>query len=103
MTVDQAVMREEFGAICRAVWNTALDQRRQYRRRGAWMNCVYAGSGCRPPRRTACRAVRRRGRHGRATAVRATGLRSVRRDGTRTSGEGGKRGEKAAERGRRSR
>ena len=25
-------------AICRAVWNTGLEQRREYRRRGAWMN-----------------------------------------------------------------
>ncbi|WEB43415.1 transposase [Streptomyces yunnanensis] len=33
-------MCEEFGNICRAVWNVALDQRRQYRRRGAWMNYV---------------------------------------------------------------
>ncbi|MEV2251305.1 transposase [Streptomyces sp. NPDC050147] len=24
--------------LCRAVWNTALEQRREYRRRGAWMN-----------------------------------------------------------------
>jgi hypothetical protein len=31
-------MCEEFGNICRAVWNTVLEQRRQYRRRGAWMN-----------------------------------------------------------------
>ncbi|GAA2125219.1 transposase [Streptomyces synnematoformans] len=36
----QAAMVEEFGNICRAVWNTGLDQRRQYRRRGAWMNYV---------------------------------------------------------------
>ncbi|WP_240979543.1 hypothetical protein [Streptomyces sp. HNM0574] len=33
-------MCEEFGNICRAVWNTGLDQRRQYRLRGAWMNYV---------------------------------------------------------------
>jgi len=26
-------MREEFGNICRAVWNTALEQRREYRGR----------------------------------------------------------------------
>lgn len=31
-------MCEEFGNVCRAVWNTALEQRREYRRRGAWMN-----------------------------------------------------------------
>ena len=24
--------------VCRAVWNTGLEQRREYRRRGAWMN-----------------------------------------------------------------
>ncbi|WP_226351918.1 transposase [Pseudonocardia sp. ICBG601] len=38
LTVAQADQCREFGDICRAVWNTALDQRRQYRRRGAWMN-----------------------------------------------------------------
>lgn len=26
--------------MCRAVWNTGLEQRREYRRRGAWMNYV---------------------------------------------------------------
>ncbi|MFD4976053.1 helix-turn-helix domain-containing protein, partial [Streptomyces sp. NPDC058424] len=26
-------MCEEFGVICRSVWNTALEQRREYRRR----------------------------------------------------------------------
>ncbi|MFB7577094.1 helix-turn-helix domain-containing protein [Streptomyces sp. NPDC056165] len=31
-------MCEEFGDICRSVWNTALEQRREYWRRGAWMN-----------------------------------------------------------------
>ncbi|MFD0005028.1 RNA-guided endonuclease InsQ/TnpB family protein [Streptomyces sp. NPDC127178] len=40
LTAGQAAMCEEFGNICRAVWNTGLDQRRQYRRRGAWMNYV---------------------------------------------------------------
>lgn len=38
LTVAQAAQCEEFGNVCRAVWNTALDQRRQYRKRGAWMN-----------------------------------------------------------------
>ncbi|MCX4598393.1 transposase [Streptomyces sp. NBC_01549] len=38
LTVDQAALCEEFGNVCRAVWNTGLDQRRQYRRRGGWMN-----------------------------------------------------------------
>lgn len=40
LDADQTRMCEEFGNICRAVWNTGLDQRRQYRRRGAWMNYV---------------------------------------------------------------
>jgi putative transposase len=34
----QADQAEEFGNICRSVWNTGLEQRRQYRRRGGWMN-----------------------------------------------------------------
>jgi putative transposase len=38
LTADQAEMCSEYGNICRAVWNTALEQRREYRRRGAWMN-----------------------------------------------------------------
>ncbi|MFF4350319.1 helix-turn-helix domain-containing protein [Streptomyces sp. NPDC001530] len=29
-------MCEEYGDVCRAVWNTALERRRQYRRRGGW-------------------------------------------------------------------
>ncbi|MFG2890155.1 RNA-guided endonuclease InsQ/TnpB family protein [Streptomyces sp. NPDC048248] len=40
LDAEQESMCEEFGNICRAVWNTGLDQRRQYRRRGAWMNYV---------------------------------------------------------------
>ncbi|MFH8386337.1 RNA-guided endonuclease InsQ/TnpB family protein [Kitasatospora sp. NPDC018058] len=40
LTADQAVLCETFGDICRSVWNTALEQRREYRRRGAWMNYV---------------------------------------------------------------
>ncbi|MGP3951840.1 RNA-guided endonuclease InsQ/TnpB family protein [Streptomyces sp. 7N604] len=40
LTAEQAEQCEEFGDICRAVWNTALEQRREYRRRGAWMNYV---------------------------------------------------------------
>ncbi|MEV7003224.1 helix-turn-helix domain-containing protein [Streptomyces sp. NPDC093982] len=39
----QAALCEEFGNICRVVWNTGLDQRRLYRRRGAWMNYVPPG------------------------------------------------------------
>lgn len=38
LTAAQAAQCVEFGNVCRAVWNTALDQRRQYRKRGAWMN-----------------------------------------------------------------
>lgn len=38
LSPEQAQMCEEFGNICRAVWNTALEQRRQYRQRGVWMN-----------------------------------------------------------------
>jgi putative transposase len=35
---EQAQYAERIGAVCRAVWNTGLQQRREYRRRGAWMN-----------------------------------------------------------------
>jgi putative transposase len=34
----QAEYAERIGAACRAVWNTGLEQRREFRRRGAWMN-----------------------------------------------------------------
>jgi putative transposase len=37
-TDEQQVFAEQIGAVCRVVWNTALEQRRIYRRRGAWMN-----------------------------------------------------------------
>jgi putative transposase len=37
-TDEQAVFADRIGAVCRAVWNTGLEQRREYRRRGAWMN-----------------------------------------------------------------
>ncbi|MFI9605084.1 RNA-guided endonuclease InsQ/TnpB family protein [Streptomyces sp. NPDC052043] len=40
LSSEQEEMCEEFGGICRSVWNTALEQRREYRRRGAWMNYV---------------------------------------------------------------
>ncbi|MEU5642559.1 RNA-guided endonuclease InsQ/TnpB family protein [Streptomyces milbemycinicus] len=40
LTTEQAELCQEIGDICRAVWNTALEQRREYRRRGAWMNYV---------------------------------------------------------------
>ena len=35
---EQAEYAEQIGAVCRSVWNTGLEQRREYRRRGAWMN-----------------------------------------------------------------
>ncbi|WP_432029621.1 RNA-guided endonuclease InsQ/TnpB family protein [Streptomyces sp. 1222.5] len=38
LTGEQAAQCEEFANVCRAVWNTGLDQRRQYRRRGVWMD-----------------------------------------------------------------
>jgi putative transposase len=34
----QRVFADRLGGICRAVWNTALEQRRNYRRRGAWIS-----------------------------------------------------------------
>jgi putative transposase len=34
----QQVFAERLGGICRAVWNTGLEQRRDYRRRGAWIS-----------------------------------------------------------------
>ncbi|BBY46288.1 transposase [Mycolicibacterium celeriflavum] len=37
-TDEQALFAEQIGTACRAVWNTGLQQRREYRRRGAWMN-----------------------------------------------------------------
>ncbi len=37
-TGEQAEYAQRIGAACRAVWNTGLEQRREYRRRGAWMN-----------------------------------------------------------------
>jgi putative transposase len=38
LTPGQAEFAETIGGICRSVWNTALEQRREYRRRGAWIN-----------------------------------------------------------------
>ncbi|MGB9221788.1 RNA-guided endonuclease InsQ/TnpB family protein, partial [Mycobacterium sp.] len=35
---EQQAFAEQIAAVCRAVWNTGLEQRREYRRRGAWMN-----------------------------------------------------------------
>ncbi|MGJ6127402.1 transposase [Mycolicibacterium sp. Y3] len=37
-TGEQAEFAERIGAVCRVVWNIGLEQRREYRRRGAWMN-----------------------------------------------------------------
>ena len=37
-TTAQAGLAERTADVCRAVWNTGLEQRREYRRRGAWMN-----------------------------------------------------------------
>jgi IS605 OrfB family transposase len=39
-TGEQAAYAEQVGAVCRAVWNTALEQRREYRRRGAFISYV---------------------------------------------------------------
>ncbi|MEU6180481.1 RNA-guided endonuclease InsQ/TnpB family protein [Streptomyces coeruleorubidus] len=39
-TPEQREAAEEYGSICRAVWNIGLEQRREYRRRGAWINYV---------------------------------------------------------------
>ncbi|MEU9835376.1 transposase [Streptosporangium sp. NPDC048047] len=36
-TPEQAAFAEHIGGICRSVWNTALEQRRTYRRRGAFI------------------------------------------------------------------
>ena len=38
LTSEQADYCEQIGNVCRAVWNTGLDQRRQYRKRGAYIN-----------------------------------------------------------------
>jgi putative transposase len=37
-TEQQEAFAERIGSVCRAVWNIGLEQRREYRRRGAWMN-----------------------------------------------------------------
>ncbi|MFF4570319.1 RNA-guided endonuclease InsQ/TnpB family protein [Streptomyces sp. NPDC001410] len=36
-TPEQAAAAEEYASVCRAVWNVGLEQRREYRRRGAWI------------------------------------------------------------------
>jgi putative transposase len=38
LTDDQARLAEQTGDACRAVWNTGLEQRREYRRRGTWIS-----------------------------------------------------------------
>ena len=38
LTPDQLVYAEQVSGICRAVWNTGLEQRREYRQRRAWIN-----------------------------------------------------------------
>ncbi|MGQ4465301.1 RNA-guided endonuclease InsQ/TnpB family protein [Streptomyces violaceoruber] len=40
LTAAQAEQCQEFADVCRAVWNTALEQRREYRRRGGRMTYV---------------------------------------------------------------
>ncbi|TMR88417.1 RNA-guided endonuclease InsQ/TnpB family protein [Nonomuraea basaltis] len=37
LTAEQTAFAERIGGACRAVWNTALEQRRTYRRRGAFI------------------------------------------------------------------
>lgn len=37
-TDEQEQFAEKIAGVCRAVWNTGLEQRREYRRRGVWMN-----------------------------------------------------------------
>ncbi|MGH3967203.1 MAG: RNA-guided endonuclease InsQ/TnpB family protein [Mycobacterium sp.] len=38
LTDAQEVLAQQTADACRAVWNTGLEQRREYRRRRAWMN-----------------------------------------------------------------
>jgi putative transposase len=38
LTGAQEGLAQQTADACRAVWNTGLEQRREYRRRGAWMN-----------------------------------------------------------------
>jgi putative transposase len=37
-TAEQTVFAEQTASVCREVWNTGLEQRREYRRRGAWIS-----------------------------------------------------------------
>jgi hypothetical protein len=45
-TDEQNEFAEQIGSVCRAVWNTGLQQRREYRRRG----CIGARRGGGLPR-----------------------------------------------------
>jgi putative transposase len=38
LTEDQELWAQQTADACRAVWNTGLEQRREYRRRGVWIN-----------------------------------------------------------------
>ncbi|MFF3174508.1 RNA-guided endonuclease InsQ/TnpB family protein [Streptomyces sp. NPDC057900] len=38
LTDEQRAAAEGYAGVCRAVWNTGLEQRRHYRRRGAWIS-----------------------------------------------------------------
>lgn len=38
LTQPQVAYAEQVGGACRAVWNVGLEQRREYRRRGAWIS-----------------------------------------------------------------
>lgn len=38
VTPEQGSALGQFAGVCRSVWNTGLEQRREYRRRGAWIN-----------------------------------------------------------------
>ncbi len=38
LSAEQAEDAGQIAGVCRAVWNTGLEQRREYRRRGAWIS-----------------------------------------------------------------
>lgn len=40
LTPEQATYAQKVGDTCRSVWNIALEQRRIYRQRGAWINYI---------------------------------------------------------------
>ena len=44
-TSEQEQFAENLARACRAVWNTGLEQRREYRRRDAWMNYRQQAGG----------------------------------------------------------